>query len=320
VTGPSGFLEPDLETLLIFLCVRAADLGLVSAALRDVRRAELLQPDWHAVWRLANEPPLETVVRDVLVRTSEAAQDSHPNRAGSNSPPPSMAGLRGAVEWVSLLKEGFLPFRTAASEEFGDLMIVTPGGVFKPWALSNELAQASLEAIAGAAAPVVVDVGTGSGLIALSLARERSDATVFATDLSPLAVRAARKNARQAGVASIRVRQGDLLSALPPAAIGKLSMIVSNVPSDPPTVQRQGRVPRRTLVGPDADGLGLVRRLVNESTNYLMRGGRLVLMLRDWQRTSLAEDFKSQGFHQVAVTQSRVAPFSFYVLELVRIR
>ena len=112
---------------------------------------------------------------------------------------------------------------------------------------------------------MLVDVGTGSGLIALTLARARSDAVVFGTDLSALAIRAARRNARALGAGSVRFRQGDLLGALPDGTAGRVSMIVSNIPSDPPTVSRHKRVPRRTLVGPEADGLGLVRRLIEES-------------------------------------------------------
>jgi release factor glutamine methyltransferase len=78
-------------------------------------------------------------------------------------------------------------------------------------------------------APRVLDLGTGSGAIAVSLALERPDATVVATDVSAEALALARDNARRLGAARIDWRLGDWWSALPPDA-GPFDLVVTNPP------------------------------------------------------------------------------------------
>ncbi|MBV9851517.1 MAG: peptide chain release factor N(5)-glutamine methyltransferase, partial [Armatimonadetes bacterium] len=91
------------------------------------------------------------------------------------------------------------------------------------------LVTAALEKCADNPAPRLADIGTGSGCLAVTLAAERPDARIWATDLSRDALNVARKNAVRHGVAGrLTLLAGDLLAPLPPDA--RLDVIVSNPP------------------------------------------------------------------------------------------
>jgi len=132
----------------------------------------------------------------------------------------------------------------------------------------------------------MVDVGTGSGCLAVSLASDCPDATVFATDCSAPALDVARENAHRHGVAgSIRFFRGECLEPLAsPAFAGMISVIVSNppyIPADqldllPPEVR--AFEPLSALNG-GLNGLELYDRLLAESPALLHPGGILVMEL-----------------------------------------
>ena len=128
--------------------------------------------------------------------------------------------------------------------------------------------------------PVVIDLGTGSGCIACSLASERPDAEVIALDASPGAVALARDNVVTLGLATrVHVGLSDMFAAL--GAI-QVDVIVSNPPYLPtdliatlaPEVSRHD--PRLALDG-GPDGLDVIRRLLGEAPARLAAGGALVL-------------------------------------------
>jgi release factor glutamine methyltransferase len=126
----------------------------------------------------------------------------------------------------------------------------------------------------------VLDVGTGSGILALALAQKFPKLEIIATDLSPEALAVARKNS--AGLGNIRHVACDLLeeASLPP----RFQMIVANLPYIPTSrldgLMREVRhEPRRALDG-GADGLDLVRKLITQSAG---RTRRLALELGDGQ-------------------------------------
>ena len=127
---------------------------------------------------------------------------------------------------------------------------------------------------------VVVDVGTGSGCIAVAIADARLDARVVAVDVSSRAARLARDNARALGVAArVAVVVGDVLRAV---GAGCADLIVANPPylADPllPTLPREVREwePPLALSG-GADGLAVIRRIVEEAQAVLTPGGWLVM-------------------------------------------
>jgi release factor glutamine methyltransferase len=107
----------------------------------------------------------------------------------------------------------------------------------------------------------VVDVGTGSGAIALALKDERPDLTILATDISEDALAVARRNAARLGL-EVDFRHADLLDG-----VGEVDAVLSN----PPYVAATDRLPRDVLHEPrqalfgGADGLDVIRRLVREA-------------------------------------------------------
>jgi release factor glutamine methyltransferase len=188
-------------------------------------------------------------------------------------------------------------------QAFLDRTLTVRPGVFVPRPETEVVATAALEVIAGRAAPVVVDVGTGTGAIAVSLAGRRPDANVSATDVSPDAVALARENARRLGV-RVDVREGDLLSPLDPALRGAVDLIVSNPPylteaeyADlPPEVRRD---PFDALVG----STEVHARLAADARAWLQPGGWLVLEIGDAQGSEVRALLADAGFEDVSVRQ-----------------
>ena len=151
--------------------------------------------------------------------------------------------------------------------------------------------------------PLVADVGTGSGAIALSLAHE-AGIPVLATDISPGALAIATENARKLGLHSlVTFVQCDLLSAV---ADRSLHLVVSN----PPYVATQDffmLAPDIRLFEPlsaldgGLDGLEVIRRLLPEAARVLRPGGVLLLEVGDGQAEKVSELALTLGFAFVAV-------------------
>ena len=151
--------------------------------------------------------------------------------------------------------------------------------------------------------PVVVDLGTGSGAIALSIAAEVADAEVWATDRSGDALAVARANLAGLGWAGSRVRlaEGSWFDALPPILRGRVQLVVSNppyvgeteVPDLPPEVARWE--PVEALVG-GATGLEQVETIVGAAPRWLARPGTLVMELAPRQAGSAVALAYEAGF------------------------
>ena len=134
----------------------------------------------------------------------------------------------------------------------------------------------------GFAQPLIADVGTGSGAIAIALAKHVPGCRVIATDLSPAALALAKDNAAAQGVAQhIEFVEGDLLAPLSPY-VGRLRYLVSNPPyiSDAEWEQVEPNVkdyePTGALRG-GVDGLDFIRPLIAHAARHLDRPGQLVL-------------------------------------------
>jgi release factor glutamine methyltransferase len=130
----------------------------------------------------------------------------------------------------------------------------------------------------GAPSLKLIDVGTGSGAIAITLARELPQAEVHAVDLSPAALEIARLNAERLA-AQVRFAQSDLLSAVVRDA--SFDFVVSNPPyvaeGEPEAVQevvRRHEPPMALFAGDD--GLDVIRRLVPQAREALRSGGWLL--------------------------------------------
>lgn len=140
----------------------------------------------------------------------------------------------------------------------------------------------------------VLDLGTGSGAIALALASQRPSLQVTATDASPDALAVARSNAGRLGL-RLRFRQGAWLQAVPGE---RFHLVVSNPPyiaEDDPHLAALGREPRSALTaGPD--GLDDLRTIVAQAPQALHPGGWLVLEHGHDQAVAVQALLRAQGF------------------------
>lgn len=147
----------------------------------------------------------------------------------------------------------------------------------------------------------ILDIGTGSGAIALALASELPHAEITATDLSEAALQIAAINADSLHKSEgLRLLHGDLFA---PVASERFDLIVSN----PPYVARadQGACPPELSHEPDMalfaghDGLDVIRRLVEEAGAHLTRGGWIGIELSPEQAAQVEEAFSKAGFVEV---------------------
>ncbi|GAB4282432.1 MAG: peptide chain release factor N(5)-glutamine methyltransferase [Coriobacteriia bacterium] len=191
-------------------------------------------------------------------------------------------------ELVARRAEG-MPLQYVTGEmPFRHLVIHVEPGVFIPRPETEVLvdeALAAVDALAEKTTPLVIDLCTGSGCVAVSVAHEREHAHVHATDVSAAAVGAARRNALHAGVENrVQVVHGDLFEPLPRDLAGHVDVIVSNPPyipsADLPDLPAEvlGFEPRTALDG-GADGLSVARRIWGEGARWLRPGGTLALEL-----------------------------------------
>jgi release factor glutamine methyltransferase len=148
---------------------------------------------------------------------------------------------------------------------------------------------------------IAVDVGTGSGCIAVSLAHFVPHAMVIAIDISDDALTVARGNGVRHGVGGhIRWLQGDLLNPLPAELAGQVNVVVSN----PPYVPRDQRdalareirdFEPSVAVFVDGDGTAIHRRLIADAPGWLAPGGLLVMEAGFGQAQGVADAVQRDG-------------------------
>lgn len=152
---------------------------------------------------------------------------------------------------------------------------------------------------------VAIDVGTGSGAIAIALATERPDASVLATEVSAAALSWARRNAESIG-APVRFFEGDLFDPLPPEFGGRVDVVVSNPPYIAtaeaallPSDVRDHEPHEALFAG--TDGLAVIRRLIAEAPKWLRSGGMLVLEIAPHQERDVLELLVAAGYRDPRV-------------------
>lgn len=173
-----------------------------------------------------------------------------------------------------------LQYITGRQEFFGLDFEVTPA-VLIPRPETELLVETALDLLRAARAPLVCDVGTGSGCVAVALLHERADARAVAVDISAEALRVAARNAaRHAVDARLALLASDLFDALDPSAT-RFALVASNPPYvaevDLANLQREVRdhEPRGALT-PGGDGLSVIRRLLDDAPRFLAPRGHLV--------------------------------------------
>jgi release factor glutamine methyltransferase len=178
------------------------------------------------------------------------------------------------------------------TQPFMDLVLVVEPGVFVPRPETEGLVEVALATIEGVEAPTVVDVGTGTGAIALAIKHQRSDARVLATDASEAAATLARANARRLGL-EIEVVGGALLDRIPVELEGHLDLLLSNPPYV--TAVEYEALPQEVKAEPYAALVGGTEAhsaLANLAGTWLRPGGWLITEIGASQGPEVASSFE----------------------------
>jgi len=189
---------------------------------------------------------------------------------------------------------------------YGLRLAVTPA-VLIPRPETEELVERALAAIAGVEAPVVLDVGTGSGAIALAMQHARPDALVVAVDVSADALAVARANAAALGLDVAFVAADALAPGFADGVPPAFDLVVSNPPYVPAAeregLQREVRdhEPALALFVPDADPLRPYRVLAGHASRLLVAGGALAVETHADHGAGVADLFRASGLAEVAL-------------------
>jgi release factor glutamine methyltransferase len=192
------------------------------------------------------------------------------------------------------------------TQEFWGLEIIVPCGVLIPRPDSELLIQTVIPYVIELSNPLLVDVGTGTGCLAVALGIELPRAKIFVTDRSLFAVQTAKHNAiRHHVVQRMEFCVGDLLSPLLSRVLaGKVAGIVANLPyisqEEWNQLPREVRhfEPRLALDG-GSDGLVPHRHLLSQAKTFLMPQGVMVLEVGVGQAQKLCQEVTDQGTYHV---------------------
>lgn len=189
-------------------------------------------------------------------------------------------------------------------EEFRGLKIEVTPDVLIPRPETEGLVERALELLADRPGALVADIGTGSGVIACSLAAARPDLEVLAVDQSLGALAVASDNVRALGLATrVRLLAGDLFGPLASLG-GGLDMVVANPPYCPSgviatlPVEVERFEPRLALDG-GPDGMRVLRRIIAEAPRFLRPGAWLLMEIGEEQAGPLASLMAAEGFSHI---------------------
>ena len=213
-----------------------------------------------------------------------------------------------------------LPYLIGKWEFWGMEFEVNPS-VLIPRPETEVLVETCAEWLRGRPSPIAADIGTGSGAIAVALARELPDAVVYATEISEEAARVAARNVQRNGVGDrVKVVVGDLAGPLFDEGLaGHLDALVSNPPyiSDGAAEAMQPEVRREpklaTLAGPDA--LLFYERILADAPRLLVASGRVLLEIDPGLSQPIAEIGETHGLKLIEIRRDLAGLERVAVLE-----
>lgn len=188
--------------------------------------------------------------------------------------------------------------------EFMGMSLIVNAHVLIPRFDTEILVERALRLLAKYSAPKVLDICTGSGAIALSVAKYAANAAVWASDISADALQVARENCRRQKLAATFV-QGDLFAPFEADYKGHFDVITANPPYIttaemavlPKDVRKE---PRLALWGGD-DGLDFYRRIIKDAENYLADNGYLLLEIGYAQGAAVKNLLQTAGYQSVEI-------------------
>lgn len=184
-------------------------------------------------------------------------------------------------------------------EFYGLNLKVTPATLI-PRPETELLVELALQRLPQGRACRVLDLGTGSGAIALAIGRERADAVVVAVDASEAALQVARENARRLGITNVSFLQSDWFAAL----TGQhFDLVVSNPPyiaaGDVHLSQGDVRFEPMSALASGVDGLEDIRRIIGQAGAFLESGAWLLLEHGYDQAGQVREILKENNFDEI---------------------
>ena len=218
--------------------------------------------------------------------------------------PPDLAGRLGDMAARRARHEP-IAYITGTREFYGRAFHVTPS-VLIPRPETEGLIDEALKVRRAGSRPLIIDVGTGSGCIAVTLALEWPGSRLVGTDTSPAALEVAESNARALGAASaefVHVAADEFF----PARFTGIDLIVSN----PPYVSERDRqslsadvrdFEPHTALFAGSDGLDLIRLLIPRAANALARGGMLLMEIGAGQAGAVPELLATAGLELMEIT------------------
>jgi release factor glutamine methyltransferase len=184
-------------------------------------------------------------------------------------------------------------------KEFWSMSLEVSPDTLVPRPETEHLVELALDKVGSLEAPKLADLGTGSGAIALALARELPRSTLIATDKSEEAIGVAMRNAKRLGLANVEFRQGDWTA---PIAGETFDLVASNPPyvrDGDPALRQLRREPLAALAaGPD--GLDDIRRLVRDCPSVTRPGGWLLIEHGADQAPTVAKLFAEAGWCDIS--------------------
>ena len=208
-----------------------------------------------------------------------------------------------------------LQYILGTHEFYGFEFAVSPA-VLIPRPETELLVEKVVELAAPLAAPRIIDLGTGSGCIAVALARLIANAQVVAIDISAAALEMAQANAKKLGVADrITFRLADMTKT---NSAEQFDIVVSNPPyvleTERPGLQPEVRdwEPAEALYVKD-DGLKFYRGILDYCKNHLRSGGWVACEMASQRSTAIEKLFRAAGLHQVQIIQD-LAGFDRHVI------
>lgn len=219
-----------------------------------------------------------------------------------------LALMRAGIE----RRAGGEPLQYVTGEmPFRHIVLRCEPGVLIPRPETEVLVDAVLEELAGCGSPRVLDLCTGTGCIALSIAGEHPDTVVVATDISPAATALAERNARALGLEGwVDVLECDLADAVAPEFAGTFDVLVSNPPYIPSAILA-GQIPSEVrdfepalALDGGADGLAVFRRILGLAPGMLSAGGLLACELFEGALATASDLVRAEeGWDRVEVRE-----------------
>jgi release factor glutamine methyltransferase len=182
--------------------------------------------------------------------------------------------------------------------EFWSLPLKVTPAVLVPRPETEILVEIALEHLPGAEERAVLDLGTGSGAVALAIASERPLARVVAVDVSPDALGVARDNARTLALPNVTFRLGSWFDAVPGEVF---DVVVANPPyvaDADPALGALSAEPRLALLAGPA-GLDALEAIIAAAPRHLRRGGWLLLEHGSGQPHAVAQLLERRGFASI---------------------